>query len=434
MLRVAAPPALRRLARRAFAALPDHSKIIMPKVSPTMTAGRLVVWKKREGDAFEEGEDIADVESDKATMPISAREDGFVAKIFVDDDTPDIPLGQLLAITVEDEHNIPAFAHYHPPHSSSDTPAKPSAPLSPSDTPQSQSQSQSRSPAKYTGPLGPAIMRLLNQYPNLDLDAVTPTGPKGRMLKGDVLAAIDDRSALRSDHTHSTPPPQPQPKPKQPTHTPTRQPPETDPDQRAAYHDIPLTSMRRAIARRLVQSKSSIPHRYTSATYQLDALLQLRKRLNALDPSPNISVNDFVLKAVATALRRVPHVNAYWDDSQQTAMRRDRIDISMAVAIPGGLITPIVTEVDRRGLADIARVSKDLVARAREGSLDPEEFEGGSFSTSNLGMFGVTSFCAIINPPQGGNLAIGSGGKLSHFCFFSTLVAIDCARAQRSHV
>lgn len=413
MLRVAAVPAVRHLARRAFAALPDHSKIIMPKVSPTMTAGRLVVWKKREGDSFEEGEDIADVESDKATMPISAREDGFVAKIFVEDDTPDIPLGQLLAITVEEEEHIPAFEDYQPLESSPETratPATPPAQPSPSHAPPS--------PARYTGPLGPAIMRLLNQYPNLDLDAVTPTGPKGRMLKGDVLAAINDGSALRSEQLESTP--QSHPQPKQPDTTPEQQPQQTLPDQRIAYHDVPLTSMRRAIARRLVQSKTSIPHRYTSATYQLDALLQLRKRLNAVDPSPRISVNDFVIKAVATALRRVPQVNAYWDESQQSAMLRDQIDISMAVAIPGGLITPIVTAVDKRGLADIAHVSKDLVARARQGLLDPEEFEGGSFSTSNLGMFGVTSFCAIINPPQSGNLAIGSGGKLFRFCCFKS--------------
>ncbi|KAI0567195.1 2-oxoacid dehydrogenase acyltransferase [Gracilaria domingensis] len=368
-----------------------------------MTAGRLVAWKKREGDAFLEGDDIADVESDKATMPISAREDGFMARIFVPDDTPDIPLGQLLAITVEEPEHVAAFADYQPPSTDPDPP-------SPTQQPAATPAAQPSPSSQYRGPLGPAIMRLLNQYPNLDLNAITPTGPKGRMLKGDVLAAIEDGSAFTSD---------PKPPATQETHTSTEstssatpaittaeKPPDAD-----NYHDIPVTSMRRAIAKRLVQSKTTIPHRYASAKYQLDSLLDLRKRLNAMEPSPKISVNDFVIKAVAIALRRVPDMNAYWDEQHKSAMLRDQVDISMAVAIEGGLITPIVTEADRRGLADIARVTKDLAVRAKEGTLDPAEYEGGSFSTSNLGMFGISSFCAIINPPQSGNLAISSGVK-----------------------
>eukprot|EP00737_Agarophyton_chilense_P003457 gb/GEZJ01004050.1/.p1 GENE.gb/GEZJ01004050.1/~~gb/GEZJ01004050.1/.p1 ORF type:complete len:494 (+),score=79.37 gb/GEZJ01004050.1/:179-1483(+) len=381
----------------------------MPKVSPTMTAGRLVVWKKREGDAFEEGEDIADIESDKATMPISAREDGFMAKILVPDDTPDIPLGELLAITVEEPEHVSAFADYHPPPDQSHTPSQTPQPSS-SPAPPAPPASTTHTPhsSQYTGPLGPAIKRLLNQHPNLDLNAITPTGPKRRMLKGDVLAAIDAASAFTSD-------------PDQPTSPATRastkpaaesQPPPTTTDhqpQPDRFYDTSVTSMRRAIAKRLVQSKTTIPHRYTSAKYQLDSLLQMRKRLNAMEPSPKISVNDFVIKAVAIALSRVPNMNAYWHEQQQCPMLRDQIDISMAVAIDGGLITPIVTDADRRGLAEIARTTKDLAARAKDGALDPAEFEGGSFSTSNLGMFGIKSFCAIINPPQSGNLAISSG-------------------------
>eukprot|EP00178_Gracilaria_changii_P023560 TRINITY_DN71265_c0_g1_i1.p1 TRINITY_DN71265_c0_g1~~TRINITY_DN71265_c0_g1_i1.p1 ORF type:complete len:465 (-),score=74.28 TRINITY_DN71265_c0_g1_i1:670-1941(-) len=370
-----------------------------------MTAGRLVVWKKREGDAFEEGEDIADVESDKATMPISAREDGFMAKILIPDDTPDIPLGQLLAITVEESEHIAAFANFQPssPHQSD--------PSSPTQQPSSAPLATAAPPAQASVPsvpLGPAILRLLNEYPNLDLAKVTPTGPKGRILKGDVLLAIKDGSALASDPKPSVTSAASTPIESSATPSSTTAAPEQQLE-RQPYHDTPVTSMRRAIAKRLVQSKTTIPHRYTSAKYQLDALLNLRKRLNAMEPSPKISVNDFVIKAVAIALRRVPSMNAYWDQQSQSAMLRDQVDISMAVAIDGGLITPIVTEADRRGLADIARVTKDLAARAKNGTLDPTEFEGGSFSTSNLGMFGITSFCAIINPPQSGNLAISSG-------------------------
>eukprot|EP00173_Palmaria_palmata_P005008 Plantae.Rhodophyta-Palmaria_palmata.ctg8006.p1 GENE.Plantae.Rhodophyta-Palmaria_palmata.ctg8006~~Plantae.Rhodophyta-Palmaria_palmata.ctg8006.p1 ORF type:complete len:277 (+),score=62.61 Plantae.Rhodophyta-Palmaria_palmata.ctg8006:45-833(+) len=177
------------------------------------------------------------------------------------------------------------------------------------------------------------------------------------------------------------------------------------------YTDTSVTSMRRAIARRLTESKSTIPHRYATESYELDAVLALRKRINAADPSPKVSVNDFAIHAVAAALRRVPEMNAQFDAATGTITRNESIDISFAVAIEGGLITPIVKRADSLGLLGIAAETKRLVALAREGKLKPDEFEGGSFSTSNLGMFGVSSFSAIINPPQSGNLAIGAGVK-----------------------
>lgn len=398
----------------------------MPKVSPTMTMGRLVTWKKQEGDAFEEGEDIADVESDKATMPISAREDGFIARIFVSPDTPDIPLGQVLAITVEEQEFIDAFKNYTPSDaapSSISSPsraansapdAKPSPNASPSTTP-----APVATPAKlYDGPVGPAIMRLLNEFPNLRLSGITPTGPQGRLLKGDVLAAIEDGTAFgRAASTSSSDAVDADTKSETgPSLT-------TIPSTKTDFTDVPVSSMRRAIAKRLLQSKTTVPHLYASSSYNLNALLALRKRLNAVEPSPRISVNDFVIKAVGVALQRVPAMNVRWSDDAGEAVTNDFVDVSMAVAIEGGLITPIVTGAHARGLADIARVTKELVAKAKEGTLAPEEFEGGSFSVSNLGMFGISQFSAIINPPQSAILAVGGGSKfifvfLEHFfCF-----------------
>lgn len=382
----------------------------MPKVSPTMTAGRLVVWKKQEGEAFEEGEDIADVESDKATMPISAREDGFMAKILVDEDTPDIPLGRILAITVEEHEFINAFKDYAPPSEPQpDAPPAP-APPAPGAAPAS-AQQASPAPAapklEYNGPKGPAILRLLNEFPNLNLHAITPTGPQGRMLKGDVLAAIEAGTAFGSAPAAATP------AKTTPAAVPQTEALAMDMPGMPAYTDVPVSSMRRSIAKRLVQSKTGVPHRYASFSYRLDDLLALRKRLNGVDPSPKISVNDFMIRAIGIALRRVPEMNVSWDDVNKQAVLTEAVDVSMAVAIEGGLITPIVTRADSRGLADIAATTKDLVARAKEGTLGPEEFEGGSFSVSNLGMFGISKFSAIINPPQSGILAVGSGCKLS---------------------
>lgn len=402
--------------RRWLAALPDYREVIMPKVSPTMTAGRLVAWKKGEGEAFAEGEDIADVESDKATMPISAREDGYLARIFVGDDSPDIPLGQLLAITVEEEEDIAAFADYSPPAAPAASAAVAAPPAAASGAAAGEAAMATPPPTapaapaaatskkEYTGPaVGPAITRLMNEFPLIDLGGITPTGPKGRILKGDVLAAVADGTAFgRAPAAPAAATAVPSSSPA-PSSAPTAAAPAS-----GSYTDVPVSSMRRAIARRLVESKTTVPHRYATATYELDGLLALRKRLNSSDGSPGVSVNDFVIRAVALALQRVPEMNATWDAGSGCAVRNSSIDVSMAVAVSGGLITPIVFGADARGLASIAGETQRLVQRARDGALDPSEYEGGSFSVSNLGMFGIGRFSAIINPPQSGILAVGS--------------------------
>lgn len=415
-------------------------------------------WKKLEGESFAEGDDIASVESDKATMPISAREDGFMARIFVQGDTPDIPLGQLLAITVEEQEHIQAFKHFDPSSTAQDlsTPTKSS--LSPSVTyasssasQQSQQSQQSQpqstdpkpKPKNYDGPIGPAVMHLLSRYPNLNLDAITPTGPKGRILKGDVLAAIESGDAFKQLEEDSQPSrsvadstskpsgsketaKQGTASDKQKQQKQQQQQQQTESTRSPTYVDVPISSMRRAIAKRLVQSKNQVPHRYASATYTLDSLLSLRKRLNARDTSSRVSVNDFVIKAVALALVRVPEMNVRYDHGKGTAIQNKSIDISMAVAVEGGLITPIVFDADKHGLVEIANTTKSLSQKAKAGTLDPEEYEGGCFSVSNLGMLGAAYFSAIINPPQSGILAVGAPCKLRNIdilallCYYQT--------------
>lgn len=395
-----------RVLFRTLSNLPDHYKIIMPKVSPTMTAGRLVEWKKSEGDSFLEGEDIADVESDKATMPIAARDDGFMARIFVDPDTPDIPLGRLLAITVEEEEHIAAFKDFVPPEEQDSTSTPSSSTQKPvtqaSDT-KPQPTAQSTSKIEYNGPIGPAIKRLQNKYPHLDVSRITPTGPQGRLLKGDVLAAIEAGTAFGDEVKEDE---------KKSTVSTSMEPIGMEQQREVEFTDVAVSSLRRAIAKRLLQSKTEIPHRYASAKYELDQLLALRARLNAgREKEQRISVNDFVIRAVAIALRRVPEVNARWEPKEGAVKLVDDIDVAMAVAIDGGVITPIIPQADRLGLAQIASMSKDLAAKAREGTLEPDEYEGGSFAVTNLGMFGISEFQGVINPPHSGIVAIGAGSK-----------------------
>lgn len=401
---------VRIASRRWLSTYPEHRKLVMPKVSPTMTHGRFVAWKKKIGEPFEEGDDLADVESDKATMPISAREDGYIARTFVEADTPDIPLGRLLAITVEEEEFISAFADYVPKDAvpASATPSAEADSAKSSPTTDSAPTMIVSSEKAYTGPIGPALARLLSQHPKIDLNRITPTGPKGRILKGDVLAAIENGTAFTTEEAKrkETPAASPATSSSEPT-TPVEQ----SVFRQVEYTDVPVSSMRRAIARRVLESKQVVPHQYASVTYELDSLLALRKRINSNDPSPAVSVNDFMIRAIAIALRRVPQMNVRWDVSQGEALPNPSVDISMAVAVPDGLILPVIANADTLGLASIAKLTKDLARRAREGTLEPEEYEGGYFGISNLGMFGIKHFSAIISPPQSGMLAVGGGGK-----------------------
>lgn len=415
-------PHLSHLIRRGMSSLPEHGKIIMPKVSPTMTEGRLISWKKREGDSIAEGEDLADIESDKATMPISARDDGFMARIFVDNDSAGIPLGQLLALTVEEQEHIAAFKDYQPPDNTPDNSIsrKPTTPDPASSKPASPNPSP---PSKYEGPIGPAVLRLLATYPNLNLNAITSTGPKGRILKGDILAAIESGhafenveslrlSAATSKHTSDK---YVETQPISST---------SESTDRPTFTDVPVSPMRRAIANRLLSSKSTIPHQYTTTQYVLDALLSFRNTFNIQKPSVEISVNDFIIKAISLALQRVPEMNSHWDEATARPVPFDGLHISMALAIQGRPITLIVPNADKLGLLDIAKVTKELIVKAKEGTLKPEECERGSFSISNLGMSDISGCSAIINPPQSSILAVGAPCKFPFPLCFCVLHAL----------
>ena len=360
-------------------------------------------WKKAEGDVFREDEEIGEVESDKSTMPITARDDGFMARIFVDDDTPDLPVGTPLAITVEEEEFIEAFKTYQLPTSDTNPPTR----SKPEDVIESGPEFISPPSSLYTGPVGPAVTRILNQNPNIDLGLITGTGPKGRILKGDVLAAIEDGTAFSSEATKKS-----VEKVKV-----TKENAETtsavNSSEEPTSIDVPVTSMRRAIAKHVVYAKKQVPHQYVSVEYELDNLLSLRKRMNSkFDVSARASLNDYIIQAAAVALVHAPKMNVHFNTTSGQVVSNDSIDISFAVSIPEGLVLPIVFGAERLGIAGIAEKTKSLIQRSRSGELQPEEYEGGTFGISNLGMFGTDQFCAIVSPPQSGMLAIGAGGKL----------------------
>lgn len=381
----------------------------MPKVSPTMTHGVLVSWKKSVGDHFEEDEEIAEVESDKSTQPLRAFDEGYLARILVEEGTSDVPVGKPVGVTVEEENMIAAFKDFklpdesHEMEDSSKENGDESSSKSVDETVPSRSERST-----YNGPMSPALVRLLNQYPNLDLGNIEASGPKGRILKGDVLAAIEKGTAFTNEENKEKKMRGKQRQKTQKRQTVTKA-PEENFGRRLRYTDVPLSSMRRTIARRLTEAKQSIPHFYVTKEYELDELLFLRKKLNARPSAPSLSVNDFLIKAAALALKAEPTVNSRWDTKAQKPVSNSSIDISMAVSIPGGLITPIIKNADQKSVSTIAAEAKDLAARAREGRLLDEEYIGGTFSTSNLGMYGVSRFSAVINPPHSGNLAIGGG-------------------------
>jgi pyruvate dehydrogenase E2 component (dihydrolipoamide acetyltransferase) len=254
------------------------------------------------------------------------------------------------------------------------------------------------------------LARRMAQQAGLDLGGVQGSGPQGRIVKADIEAALNKPKAAPAPMAAAPQPVAPAPQPQAPA--PVAAPKAAALPANQPFRAVPNSGMRKVIARRLSESKATIPHFYLAMDIELDALLDLRAKLNAQSPKDGpgafkLSVNDLVIKACAVALRRHPGVNASW--TEDAILQFDDVDISVAVAIPDGLITPIVKAADRKGLSAISGEMKDLAARAKSGKLKPEEFQGGGFSISNMGMFGVSHFAAIINPPQAGILAVGAG-------------------------
>ena len=376
------------------------TNILMPALSPTMTEGTLARWLKKEGETIKAGDVIAEIETDKATMEVEAVDEGVLGKILVAAGSENVAVNAPIAILVEPGEAVPDSAPAAPAPKPAAAPEPVAAPAPAAAAPAAPAaETTGHGPRVFASPLA----RRMAQQAGIDLATLKGSGPNGRIIKADIDAARGSAPEAAA------------PAPKAPAAAPPAQAAAAPAAPITAPHDaIPHSSMRKVIAKRLQAAKQTIPHFYLSMDVELDALLKLRAELNAQSPKEGpgafkLSVNDLIIKAVAVALRRVPAANASF--TEEAMIRYHDVDISVAVAIPDGLITPIIRKADQKGLAAISNEMKDLAARAKAGKLKPDEFQGGSFSISNLGMYGISSFSAIINPPQGGILAIGAGEK-----------------------
>ena len=410
------------------------TNILMPALSPTMTEGTLARWLKREGDQVKSGDVLAEIETDKATMEVEAVDEGVLTRIVVPDGTAGVAVNATIGVLDGDGTEAPA-------------PAAPAAvPMA--------SASAVHGAATLAAPVFAAasahgrlfaspLARRLAQQAGIDLAAVTGTGPNGRIVRVD----IEQFQAAPAQAPQPVPAVAPVVQSAPVALAPVARPsvalapaalaPVVPPPAlaiAAPHRLIPNSTMRRVIAKRLTESHQSVPTFYVTMDIELDALMALRAQLNARAPKEGgykLSVNDFVVKASAVALRQVPALNASFTEAA-IAQYTD-VDISVAVSIPDGLITPILRHADTKGLAVLSNEMKDLAARARSGKLKPEEFQGGGFSVSNLGMFGVQSFTAIINPPQAAILAVGAGtqrpvvrnGQLAVATVMTCILSVD---------
>ncbi len=375
------------------------TNILMPALSPTMTEGTLARWLKKEGEAIRAGDIIAEIETDKATMEVEAVDEGLLGKILVAEGTAGVKVNAPIAVLIAEGEAVPEGGgpSARPAPSAAPSPTAAPAPATQAIKPASSPapQAEGAEARLFASPLA----RRMAQQAGIDLAKLKGSGPSGRIVKADIEAALQKPAAAPIAAAPTSPP-----APAAPSASAI-----------AAPHDlIAHSSMRKIIARRLSEAKQQIPHFYLSADIALDALVDLRATLNAKAPKDGpdafkLSLNDLIVKAAAIALRRVPRVNASFTE-EGIACYHD-VDISVAVAIPDGLITPIIRSADRKGLASISNEMKSLAERARAGKLKPEEYQGGGFSISNLGMYGVTAFSAIINPPQSAILAVGAGEK-----------------------
>ncbi|NVK18087.1 MAG: pyruvate dehydrogenase complex dihydrolipoamide acetyltransferase [Methylocystaceae bacterium] len=377
-------------------------QILMPALSPTMEEGNLAKWCVKEGDTVESGDVIAEIETDKATMEVEAVDEGTIGKILVAEGTEGVKVNELIALLLEEGEDESALE-------GADTAAPAPAPAVKEEAPAATSSaSATSSPAAPVSDSGDRVFssplaRRIAAQEGLDIKAITGSGPRGRVVKRDVEAAkaagtgkasapAADKAAPKAAAAESKTISQ------------------DDPIFKLLpeFEAVPNSNMRKTIAKRLTESARDIPHFNLQVDVEIDKLMALRKELNGRDGADyKISVNDFLVKATSLALTRVPDCNvAFTDDA---ILKFKQVDMAIAVAVDGGLITPIIKDAASKGLATLANEAKDLALRAREGKLSPEEYQGGTFTISNLGMFGIKSFNSIINPPQGGILSIGAG-------------------------
>ncbi len=370
-------------------------QILMPALSPTMTEGNLARWLKKEGDKVKPGDVLAEIETDKATMEVEAVDEGTLGKILVADGTQGVKVNEPIALLLEEGESASALSA---PVAAAPGAVSVAAPAAAAPA-AAAVQAVSHGARRVASPLA----KRLAEHAGIDLATVKGSGPNGRIVKADVDAAkargpvaVAAPASAAAPVVAAAPAPKAAPTPLQTFGLP-------------AFDLVPHSSMRKTIARRLTEAKQSVPHFYLTVDIGLDALLKLRADLNARGEKSGVklSVNDMIIRASALALKKVPNANAAWSD--EGLMLFKGVDIAVAVSIPGGLITPIIRNADKKGLAEISAEIKDLAGRAKAGKLKPEEFTGGTFSISNLGMFGIREFAAIINPPQSCILAVGAG-------------------------
>ena len=366
-------------------------QVLMPALSPTMTEGTLTNWLMKEGDFVKSGDVLCEIETDKATMEVEAVEEGILGKIIVAAKTGSVKVNAPIAIILEDGESMEdALATLttvdkatadKEPIAEKTIPSVSTETTKPVDT-------TTRKTRVFASPLA----RRIAEQAGLEISYVKGTGPNGRILKCDVDSAIEVGLPATSSTTERT----------KTVSTSLGT---------GGYKEVPNSTMRKVIADRLLDSKRTVPHYYLTVDCQIDTLISMKETINAdaleEDKGYKVSVNDFVIRAVAMSLRKVPEVNAIWTDKAIHLL--NDVDISVAVATPNGLITPILRSADKKDLATISNEVKALASRARDGRLTPSEYQGGSFTISNLGMFGIKDFVAIINPPQSCILAIGAG-------------------------
>jgi len=396
--------------------------ITMPALSPTMEEGNLAKWLVKEGDKIKSGDVIAEIETDKATMEVEAVDEGTVAKIVVPAGTEGVKVNALIAVLAGDGEDVAAAAS-----GAGTAPAPAAAPkaeaapaAAPATTPAAASvaapAASAPAPAATDGhrTFASPLARRLAKEAGVDVTAVAGSGPHGRVVKKDIEAAISGGTAKAAPS--AAPAAQPAAAAAAPAAAPKGMSEETvlklfEP---GSYELVPHDGMRKTIAKRLQESKQTIPHFYVSVDCELDALLALRTQLNDAAPKSKdgapaykLSVNDMVIKALALALRDVPDANVSWTDSNM--VKHKHADVGVAVSIPGGLITPIIRSAELKTLSAISNEMKDYGKRAKERKLKPEEYQGGTTAVSNMGMMGVKNFAAVVNPPHATILAVGAG-------------------------
>ncbi len=364
-------------------------QILMPALSPTMTEGTLAKWLVKEGDEVSSGDIIAEIETDKATMELEAVDEGKIGKILIAEGTEGVEVNKPIGVLLEEgesESDIGDLEAAPAPPPAAPVEGKP-AEAAPAPAPATTQAAPKPAPpvASSDRIFASPLAKRIAANAGIDLSAIKGSGPKGRIVKVDVDQAMAGGVARPAAAAA------------------------TDvPDFGQPYTEVANTNVRKVIARRLLEAKQTIPHFYLTVDCVIDKLLALRKDLNNRDGADyKLSVNDFVIKACAVAMRKVPMANASW--TEEAIRLYDNVDVSVAVATDGGLITPIIRKADQKGLLAISNEMKDLAGRARENKLKPEELQGGGFSISNLGMYGIKEFSAIINPPQVAILAVGAG-------------------------